>query len=345
MQLEKESEHVGGIYRKIILLGIFLHSSQVVIFFIFKCPLVACYNVVSVCFYVIMLKLVAHGRFRLAVGSIHAEVCTFVTVSTFLGGWDLGVPLYLLAMASLIYFCPWEHTIIPYLIAIGEVFVYIGVWFFSRTYPPVYHLSREFTTWYHLYSAVAGFSIILISAFLSNLSAAVTQKMLQEENKSLEKIANYDYLTSLMSRQFFLKELERYPDGMPVAMALGDIDNFKHINDTYGHVAGDYVLRSIAHIFLTNRSLSTLACRWGGEEFVFFFPDRSGAEVTKELEKIKAEVEHADFVFEKKKISVTMTLGVCFGQSGQNYQSMIERADELMYCGKQTGKNRILIGE
>lgn len=122
-----EDRYVRRIYRQIILLALLAHLSYVFIFIATGIWVLAAYNVASVCFYCTMGIISEKGYYRTAVTAIHLEVCVFAIVSTVAAGWDIGIWVYLIAMTSLTYFCPFQHKGVPYVFAAFEIFVFLAL--------------------------------------------------------------------------------------------------------------------------------------------------------------------------------------------------------------------------
>ena len=122
-------------------------------------------------------------------------------------------------------------------------------------------------------------------------------------------------------------------------IALLDIDDFKKINDTYGHNAGDYVLKNLARILTGEMEKCTVA-RWGGEEFLVHCNDKTVDE--KVVENLRKEVCKVPFVFEGQEIAVSITAGVSKFDNNRTIDKWIQDADNKLYCGKKNGKNVVV---
>ena len=155
--------------------------------------------------------------------------------------------------------------------------------------------------------------------------------------KLLTERANKDYLTKLYNRNYTMDKIkDAFADGQLYYIAMIDIDNFKRINDTYGHSAGDVVLKKVASVMETVCSDSTVA-RWGGEEFLIL--SLTGPEL---IEKLRDEIENTPVEFEDQKIKVTVTAGVSSREGFGSVDKWIIAADEKLYYGKNNGKNRVV---
>lgn len=167
-----------------------------------------------------------------------------------------------------------------------------------------------------------------------------------EKTKNLEKKASTDYLTKLPNRRKFnslveyeLKQVQRYPE-MDFSILIFDIDNFKKINDTFGHDIGDKILQELAKIVKISLRNSDLACRWGGEEFAIALTHTSLEDSFLVAQKIRSSVENHKFV---KNINVTCSFGLSQFHLNDTYATLFKRADEALYEAKNTGKNKVVI--
>jgi len=163
----------------------------------------------------------------------------------------------------------------------------------------------------------------------------------------LEEIANTDFLTKVSNRKYFFEQAEHYfsialREQNSCAVAMIDIDNFKLINDTYGHVMGDEVIKSLAKLLTDNVKGQDMVARFGGEEFVLYLKDISPFFASKFLDQICKKVAKQMIRVENDKyISYTVSIGVATKQS-MTLSKMIDDADKLLYSAKQSGKNKII---
>jgi len=163
--------------------------------------------------------------------------------------------------------------------------------------------------------------------------------------KKIEKLATTDLLTGLHNRLSFnilieqaLKEIKRKKS--PLSIVLMDIDHFKLINDTYGHGAGDIVLRKLSLLIQSQLRDSDVLCRWGGEEFLVLLKDCDVRSAYSTAEKIRANINDEKIAVNDSEISVSMSLGVSQYHHGEDIGTVIERADKAMYAAKEKGRNR-----
>jgi len=177
---------------------------------------------------------------------------------------------------------------------------------------------------------------------------------LEKSNRELKVLASRDSLTGLYNRQFLNELMEkewhrsmRY--NYPLSMAMVDIDNFKKVNDTYGHKAGDTVLIKIAEALTKNLRKNDFVARYGGEEFAFIYPQTDLKEACQVTERFKLVVRNLKIPFiDNKKVSLSISCGVSTAypdKEGDSVDDLIQRADEALYDAKKSGKDRIMFKE
>jgi len=157
-----------------------------------------------------------------------------------------------------------------------------------------------------------------------------------------------DSLTGLTVHRHFQEEMElelkrtsRY--GGKLAIVMADIDFFKKINDTYGHLAGDFILKTIALILKNHTAQADTVARYGGEEFVIVFPDTDKDAAHMKAVRIRKDIESYKFMFNGQQIKVTMSMGVAsFPADAELRRDLIEKADKALYKAKEEGRNRVI---
>ena len=187
---------------------------------------------------------------------------------------------------------------------------------------------------------------------LNEMSAKVEQleqqsKVFEDKLAEQQKKSMQDALTKLANRaafdDFFAKSMVRFHHKpFELALVVIDIDDFKKINDSYGHTAGDKTLQVIANSIVKNVSKDVFAGRYGGEEFVLIYSRTQEKTLIDELNNINKYVARLPFKFKSNKVSITLSIGATHIKSDDNIHTAFERADQAMYKAKKQGKNQVI---
>lgn len=176
-------------------------------------------------------------------------------------------------------------------------------------------------------------------------------KRLNQELSRVTTLSLTDELTGLPNRRAFMKRLKdeisrasRY--GNTLALTILDLDHFKSINDGYGHLAGDEILRHYAQNVLTAFRQNDLVARFGGEEFAVIFPNTSVDGAYKALMKVLKRANESNLLFERKNIALpSFSSGLVIYKPGESLESFVSRADDALYNAKKAGRNQVEILE
>ncbi len=169
--------------------------------------------------------------------------------------------------------------------------------------------------------------------------------------QDLQEQAITDPLTGLLNRRYLREYLPREltrarRNGTSLAVIMADIDYFKRVNDTFGHEAGDFVLREFGALLASHIRGSDVACRFGGEEFVLVLPDASLEGAREKAEAVRASVKKLDLQYRNEPIGkITASFGVAlFPAHAEDADSLIRAADEALYQAKGAGRDRVVVG-
>ncbi|TCS37960.1 diguanylate cyclase (GGDEF)-like protein [Paucimonas lemoignei] len=202
----------------------------------------------------------------------------------------------------------------------------------------------EMLQWVLLAMVLPWFAVI--GAYISNIRHTLRQKNkdLEKALAKIEQLVSHDELTGTYSRRSFLDALRRElaraeRENRPFCLALFDLDHFKSINDRYGHLAGDDVLRSFADCVQQEVRQVDYFARYGGEEFALLLADTEINAATDILERIRARVESQPFPHVEW--NVTSSIGAAQYQPGETLNQLIGRADQALYAAKSEGRNRV----
>lgn len=185
---------------------------------------------------------------------------------------------------------------------------------------------------------------LLVKTIARELGAALRMASLVEESRLM---ATTDALTGLVNRRAFsdwasreLRRTQRYQDAL--SLILLDVDHFKHINDRFGHAAGDLVLSSVARLLMSGIRNCDVVARWGGEEFVLALPSTPMSGAREVAERARRCLESANIVTDQgQQIPVTASFGVAQLDAQESLEQVIDRADRAMYAAKSAGRNRV----
>jgi diguanylate cyclase (GGDEF)-like protein len=169
------------------------------------------------------------------------------------------------------------------------------------------------------------------------------------EHDKVKELSVRDSLTGLYNRRvleevLFIEESKRVPSSL--AILLIDVDNFKAINDTFGHLAGDHVLSVLGKLLLENSRKENIVARYGGEEFAVLLTNTSLDVALQVAERLRNKISAQDFEFLGEKVRVTVSVGVSHNDGRKIFsESLLARADQALYQAKRSGKNKVCFHE
>ena len=164
------------------------------------------------------------------------------------------------------------------------------------------------------------------------------------KNKKLEVLSTQDALTGLSNRRSINENYKKIlVENNSFSVILGDIDDFKHINDTYGHSYGDSVLKAVANVFKVSVRDADTVCRWGGEEILVLLPRCNKETAASIAERIAEGIRNISIkYYDDEIIKVTMTFGVASSDEERDIKGITKKADDRLYYGKKHGKNCVI---
>ncbi|MBN2418930.1 MAG: GGDEF domain-containing protein [Deltaproteobacteria bacterium] len=175
---------------------------------------------------------------------------------------------------------------------------------------------------------------------------------LEKKNHDLKLLASKDSLTGLYNRQFLDELLEKEwfrskRGNLPLSMAMVDIDDFKRINDTYGHKAGDVVLIKIAEAFKNKIRKNDFVARYGGEEFAFIFPEtdiEKAGRIAEIINRLVYDLDTSSFIYDRVTLSISSGVSTAYpAKEGDSLDGLMKRADDALYEAKRSGKNKVIV--
>jgi diguanylate cyclase (GGDEF)-like protein len=323
-----------------------VHALFLALFFYFGVFPMVIFNIFSLLIYAYCLNIlnssVEGGSSKILGWLVYIEITSHAVFSSYYVGVHSGFHYYigLLAVLPFLTFSDSATTrmVKVALIIISFSFLDAGL----IDYIPPYILEQDHTYGLRIFNA----AMFITSATLVSLFYA---KASYDVRKKLEHVSTTDELTGLYNRRLFihlaeneLKEIKR--NNSTVSIILLDIDNFKKINDKYGHKCGDLTLQNISDILRQTVRPKDIVSRWGGEEFLVLLPDTDIAHAEVVAERLRKNIENEPLVCQEIEFKVTATLGLVSNNAQEEQlDRLIEQADNAMYTGKSRGKNQYVI--
>jgi len=194
--------------------------------------------------------------------------------------------------------------------------------------------------------SLAAISSLIITLVTVIVMKRKMEKTIQQSFEKIEMQLYFDELTSVYNRitgmNRLLEEMARARrTGKPLSIAMVDIDNFKFINDTYGHLTGDKVLGQVATQIKSILRINDIISRYGGEEFLIILPETDEIKAFMALERVRESISKKPFKTGSERIYLSVSIGITEVDPDENSFEAINRADTALYQAKRSGKNRI----
>ena len=285
--------------------------------------------------------LILKKRYLVSTVIIYTVILGFMVIGIICTGMEQAFQLYALGMIACISYNGYMHNRVlrkelPFALTIFvHVLCYAVMYVYARYNKPLYDMPQKADDILFIFNSTATFGIVIIYICLFHHVAIRSEEM-------LEKMALVDNLTWLYNRHYLLAVLDsmEIEDPDNYWLAILDIDNFKSVNDTYGHNCGDHILHEVAETAKQVCSDCTV-CRWGGEEFIIL-STKMGCS-TDILETLRKRIADETFRYEDFSLKITVTIGVSAYDCGLNNDGWISEADEKLYYGKSNGKNQVVM--
>ena len=294
------------------------------------------FSIPTAAVYIIGFFLIKKDKLNIYVRMVYGWLTLYMSIATVCLGYGFGFHLYSMSMIPIIFYTEYmafrlnTKSINTTIYSAMVIIAYLASTGYSVYAKPVYETDLRIAGAFWVFNSLAVLSLVI---FYSRLMI----NMITDSEKELSERANKDRLTHLYNRHYMMERLkEAYEDDKPCGIAMIDIDNFKSINDRYGHSAGDEVLRKVAKA-IEETCTDCIASRWGGEEFLILTGSDSGL-----IEQLRKAVENLTVEFEDKVIKVTLTAGFEPKNKELTLDKWIVTADEKLYRGKNSGKNRVV---
>lgn len=279
-------------------------------------------------------------------GNYHISSMTIVIVMIFLsiyllctGGTNNTGPLWFYIIPSLIFYILGLRR---GLVTLSLLLSFVAILLYFPGHPL---LLASYSTDYINRFLASLFSVSVIAWAYEYSREDGRRELLNLSNK-LDELSRRDELTGLSNRRDMMERLEREVgryerNNHPFAVIMADVDHFKNVNDTYGHVCGDHMLRLIAKTLTSNVQKRDSVSRWGGEEILILLPETDLHEAEGIAERLRKEVEQLCLTSDKGDVRVTLSMGVAQYLPEGTTKDLINSADKYLYKAKDAGRNRV----
>ena len=314
-------------------------------------PLAVSNVIAAVVTAITLIAVKSTGRFFIGISIMYFVICFQSLFACVLLGWTYGFSLYNLVVIPVLFYMLYMTKSVSH--PKKYALLYTGIncvcTLVLRRYvyegDPQYYFPVNTDFRVSFFNNVACFLFVIAFSTLFILELTTNREELDKQTRELKRLANYDELTKLRNRRSMLdvwKDLKH----CDYCVVMGDIDDFKKINDTYGHEMGDDVLKLVANSMQGAVDRIDYVSRWGGEEFLMIVFGNI-AYALKVIDKVQRELKNADLTVGEQKIMVTMTFGIseCGNDPHVDIDELIRQADRRLYIGKNSGKNCIKIND
>lgn len=327
-----------------------IHIGLLISFTFIWAPIMILMNLLSVAIYITLFKVIQKNLVMYLFVTF-AEILAHMIVATVCLGWECGFQLYSFAVVPIVFHCYnlakrtglMKLNLTPMIISIVACFFAARIHNFFLE--PIYHLSD-----YAASTIIYSINSFIVFAFLV-VYLSLHSSMEYKIEELLHRTAEFDALTGLANRYRIHEVFDRLTNSSSdkseeFSVAIMDIDNFKNVNDTYGHMVGDKVLKMVADILKSVENDQVHCSRWGGEEFlVVVSGSKSLDTATALLELIRVNISKGVVKEAEKDIQITISTGIALHNVEESILATIGRADTYLYEAKMSGKNKVITND
>lgn len=325
-----------------------MHTFFLVFFIHYGINIMAGFNIASVLFYLSGFVLIKGNQLSKYIHLMAFEVILHMILAVICLGMDYGFQMCLICIVSIFFYAEYfsirlnngKSRMNGTLLSLLSFLSYIALIFIMKQINPLYVINDDVQFFMCIIMSFITFAVLIVSLKIMTV-------FFSSNEDRLSKQAEYDALTGLPNRHYIIKHLNKLLENNEAEgywLAMIDIDNFKGINDTYGHNFGDEALKAIAAI-LKAPGHDVTVCRWGGEEFLIVGQLSEASRVPfDKIDGIRKQVEAYELIYqpENKRVPLTVTIGAATYSNEPSIEDWVGIADKRLYVGKYNGKNRVV---
>ena len=273
------------------------------------------------------------------------EIVFSTMLTVFSLGWNSGTFFSFFLLLPIIMFNGDIGKPIRTFYSLFVILLAAGLFFFSQHFSSSYYLIPAFQNAVYLGNMVFVCVALVALTYSVEVEKMNVQTEIVNTNQKLMTLANTDPLTELLNRRVMMSYIEKEKEKVDLgsrtfSLIMLDVDNFKQINDEYGHDGGDFVLQKLSELIRMSVRSHDLISRWGGDEFLILLLETDLRSCERVAEKLRLRVVNSPFIFHGLDIPVTITLGISVCDKNSGIGNVLRKADLALYKGKQEGKNR-----
>ena len=259
-------------------------------------------------------------------------------------GWNSGVQQFLFVLILFNLLFTYTSKATQALVTVVLCMIRLYLYYYSRVNAQIVFIEGAPEVVLQIITTGIVFVLLFICGVMLSKDSQEIERKLKKHNEELEAAANTDTLTKLWNRHRLMRYMEKRlaESNDFLSIAIGDIDFFKKVNDTYGHDCGDEVLRTIARVIEKKMEGQGVTARWGGEEFIFVFEGVNGDDAKIKLSHVQEAIKKTVIRYEDLELKITMTFGLVEYDSKLKLHENIKVADDRLYIGKEAGRDRIV---
>jgi len=333
-------------------LALLLHIFFLVVFYLHRVPVLHAFNYISIILYsVILIFLVWKRAVRACMMAGALEVIVHQVLALLVLGWGYGFEYYFFAVPGFILLNDFIDKKIPVFFTLLSFTAMVYFYWFTHYQqtvswhvPPNVKSLLYFVNLFSIFVFITAFEAVFVSVtrkYESSLLTAQDQLYLAATTDSLTTLCNRNKVVDFLEEEDF--RVKR--SGKVYTIAIGDIDDFKTINDTYGHGAGDAVLVAAAEAMKRTMREQDVIGRWGGEEFIIVFPETGNAAACRALKRLNQRIADLCVRLDGVDLRVSMTFGVADSRQAKGAGEILRLADNALYIGKHRGKNCVIMAD